>query len=358
LNTASPSRLHYCNAEQFLNFNRKVPVIDVRTPAEFEKGHIPGAFNIPMFDNDERVIVGTLYKQKSRMDAVLEGTKFVGRKLNWYIEEAVKIAKSKTLRVHCWRGGLRSEGIAWLLAAAGFEVHILTGGYKAYRHYVREQFAKPAKLIILSGMTGSGKTEILAQLAELGEQVVDLEHLARHKGSAFGALGQEPQPTIETFENVLYETWKKLDFSRPVWLEDESMFIGRVVIPQELFSQMSASPVIKINLPTDLRIGRLLMEYSGFTREELAVSFEKIIKRTGTEDYQLALKSLDEGDFGKAARIALRFYDKAYLNQLGKRKPETIYPVDLETDDPPASAQEIKDFVTSHNQLFFPDSSF
>lgn len=348
-------RLHFCDPEHFLAFNKKVPVIDVRTPAEFEQGHIPGAFNFPMFDNEERIVVGTLYKQKSRMDAVLEGTRFVGKKLHWYIEEAQKIAKSKTLRVHCWRGGMRSEGIGWLLSAAGFEVHLLNGGYKAYRHFIKEEFNKKAHIIILSGMTGSGKTEILTEIKKLGEQVVDLEALANHKGSAFGALGQPPQPTIENFGNDLYEIWKEFDLSKPIWLEDESMFIGRVVIPQELFSQMTSSPVIKVQMPLDLRIQRLLTEYSNFSKEELYTSFEKIIKRTGTEDFNHAIKSLNEDNFEKAAGIALKFYDKAYLNQLSKRKPETIFQIDINNDDPLNTAKEILNFVSTNPHLFFAD---
>lgn len=347
--------LHPIEIDAFLKLESGIPIIDVRTPAEFEKGHIPGAFNIPLFDNDERVVVGTLYKQKSRMDAVIEGSKFVGQKLPWYIEETLKITQSKTVRVHCWRGGMRSEGVAWLLFAAGYEVYLLKNGYKAYRHFVREQLGKKAKIIILSGTTGCGKTQILKEIEKLGEQVVDLESLANHKGSAFGALGQKPQPTCETFENTLYDHWKSLNPSKPVWLEDESMFVGRVVIPQELFGQMTSSPVIKIQMPTDLRVNRLMAEYSCFSIKDLSDSFEKIVKRTGTEDYNLALKALDHNDFELAARIALKFYDKAYLNQLGKRKPETIFEIPLQHDNPSDSAKVIVDFAKANIDLFFPD---
>ena len=232
---------------QFLTLAETIPVIDVRSPAEFEKGHIPGAFNIPLFNNEERAIVGTLYKQKGKNEAVLAGLDIVGPKMSSLVSEARKISVNNEVLVHCWRGGMRSGSFCWLLNTVGIKASTLKKGYKAYRNHVLQSFEKPFQIIILGGETGSGKTEILKYIREEGEQVIDLEGIAHHKGSSFGAIGQEPQPRPEQFENDLALQWNKLDPSKRIWLEDESKNIGRVFITDSLwnttnFIQISRNP--------------------------------------------------------------------------------------------------------------------
>ena len=204
-------------AEEIFQLEPDRMLLDVRTPAEFAQGHVPGAQNLPLFSDEERAEVGTLYKQVNPERAFLRGLDLAGAKMSWYVREAMRLAPNRKVAVHCWRGGQRSGSLATLLSFAGFDVQVVQGGYKAYRTHVLEQFAlRKSKFVVLGGKTGSGKTEILKQLASLGEQVIDLEALANHKGSAFGALGEEPQPRVEQFENNLFAILKKMDHQRRI----------------------------------------------------------------------------------------------------------------------------------------------
>src|SRR6185312_12204323 len=188
---------------EFLALDSSIPVADVRTPAEFEQGHIPGANNIPLFSNDERVTVGTTYKQQGRDQAVLLGFDLVGNKWSGFIGQALEIAPGKKIALHCWRGGMRSGAMAWALNLYGFDVYLLEGGYKKYRRWVLDGFDQPRNLLILGGMTGSGKTQILHELAKAGERMIDLEDMAQHQGSSYGTMNMLVQPTQEQFENDL-----------------------------------------------------------------------------------------------------------------------------------------------------------
>ena len=330
----------------FLKLKEKFPFVDVRTPAEFAQGHIPGAVNLPLFSNDERAVVGTLYKKSGKEAAILKGLDIVGPKMSSYVKNAKRIAPKGKILLHCWRGGMRSGSMAWLFRTAGFEASTLIGGYKAYRSFIREELGKESNLIILGGKTGSGKSEILRVLAESGEQVLDLEAIAHHKGSAFGHIGQEQQPTSEQFENNLYEVWKTFDFSRPVWLEDESRAIGKVSIPEPLFVRMRNSPVIFIDLSMEERVKRLVKEYAEFDSKSLEEAVLRISKRLGGQNVKEALLAIRKRDFAKAAAITLHYYDKAYLNGLEKRSKENIFKLLLEKDDPEKNAQAVKDFYT------------
>lgn len=187
------------------------PVIDVRSPAEFAHAHFPNAQNLPLLNNEERAIVGTTYKHEGNQTAVLKGYELVGHKFSDYIKLAIKIAPNKKVNIYCWRGGLRSNIMAFVLHTAGFEVNLLQGGYKKYRNWVLETLEQPKQIKIVGGKTGSGKTYVLHQLKMLNQQIIDLEGLAHHKGSAFGSLGQAPQPSIEMFENNLAIQWCKID---------------------------------------------------------------------------------------------------------------------------------------------------
>ncbi len=181
------------------------PLLDVRSPGEYAQGHVPGALSFPLFSDAERATVGTIYKQQSRDLALETGLELVGPKLGGFVREARTLAPQGQVVVHCWRGGQRSGSMAWLLRQGGLDVWTLEGGYKAYRTWVlAELAAQQYSLYIIGGRTGTGKTKILHALRQMGEQVVDLEGLACHKGSAFGFIGELPQPTVEQFENDLH----------------------------------------------------------------------------------------------------------------------------------------------------------
>lgn len=329
----------------FYKLSKEIPVVDVRSPKEFEAGHIPHAQNIPIFTNDERAIVGTTYKEKGKEPAVLKGLDIVGAKLRLFANTARKLAKNNTLLVHCWRGGMRSESMAWLFETVGIKTYILEGGYKAFRRFGKQKLAESKNIIILGGLTGSGKTEKLLRLKDYGEQVVDLEGLAHHKGSAFGALGQAPQPTNEQFENNLIYEWLSLDSARPVWLEDESHSIGSNWIPNELFKTMRNAPVIKVELDKSVRIERLLKEYANFDEKHLGNCILKIGKKLGGQNAKSAIESLKNGDLRSVADITLAYYDKSYNFGLNQRNKETIHSIQFASDDPGKNAEKLIEFA-------------
>jgi tRNA 2-selenouridine synthase len=314
------------------------PLIDVRSPGEFEQGHIPGAVNIPLFDNAERVEIGTLYKQAGREAAVMRGLELTGPKMAGFVREARKLASPRIV-AHCWRGGMRSESMAWLWQTAGLEVEVLEGGYKAYRQQVLSELAKPLRLRILGGKTGSGKTAVLREMAAMGGQVIDLEALAHHKGSAFGSLGQQPQPSPEQFENDLHHALRRLDPGQPIWAEDESHSIGRVYIPLPFWRQMLEAPVLAIETPLEDRIAHLVEEYGAFPREGLQQSLDRIQKRLGGQAHTLASDALNRGDLAEVARISLAYYDKTYQYALQRRSENQVQWLRFDAQDPSAIAR-------------------
>lgn len=329
------------SAAEFLDLGEKFPVVDVRSENEYLQGHIPGGLNLPLFDNEERAIIGTLYKNSGRETSVLKGLELAGPKLAGLIKELHKFTDQKKVLVHCWRGGMRSESMAWLFHIAGYEVSVLEGGYKFYQRYIREQLTNPANIIVLGGLTGSGKTEILRQLETMGQQVLDLEEIACHKGSVFGGLGMNGQPTNEQFENDLFSTWEKLDPSLPVWIEDESRMIGNVSIPDPLFEQMSRSVMIKVECGREQRIQRLVHEYAGIEKEDLKKAIVKIGEKLGGANTHKALAAIDSGDFYSVADLALSYYDKSYSHSVLKRSNQEIHTLPVEDNDPLGNARMI-----------------
>lgn len=319
--------------ESFLQLNHQWPVIDVRSPAEYELGHIPGAISFPLFSNEERAQVGTRYKQSGKEFALELGLDIIGPKMSAFVRQAKKIAPQRKILIHCWRGGMRSASMGWLLETAGFEVGLLQGGYKAYRHYVRESFSKCQNLLVLGGFTGSGKTEVLKALQLQGEQVLDLEGIGNHKGSAFGAIGQEPQPTNEQFENELGKVWQTLNLTKRIWVEDESKALGTVSIPETLFQKLREAKVVRIIIPKPIRELRLVDEYASLDKEQLRSAIERIERRLGGLRTRQAIEYLEQSDFQKVAELTLHYYDKAYLLGIGSRKPETIIEEEFEHFD-------------------------
>ncbi len=327
--------------DEFITKMKEGTVLDIRTPAEYREGRLPGAISLPLFSDEERVIVGTLYKQQGRNQAVLKGLELVGPKLKSFVLQANK--HNGALFLYCWRGGMRSNSMAWLLETAGREVFVLDGGYKAYRTHCRELITKGLKLIMLSGPTGSGKTEILLQMASLGHQVLDLEGLANHRGSSFGGIGQPPQPGTEQFTNLIFEKISGFDLTRPIWVEGESQNIGKVFILDELFSQMNCCPTIRIDPPKSERIERLVRDYACFPAEELQLSIEKISKRLGGKDTKDTLDALQAGNYRKVVDITLAYYDKTYDFSMARRETKMI-PFKPSSFEPSQVAKELSEF--------------
>ncbi len=328
--------------EEFLQNSKEGQIIDVRTPAEFEKGHIPGAFNIPLFSDEQRAVVGTIYKKQGKEKAVLKGLEFVGPQMKNMVLKAKKISDGKSLYIHCWRGGMRSSSMAWLFETAGIECYLLKDGYKAYRNSFHELLEKSNwKFIVIAGPTGSGKTAILDNLKSMGEQVLDLEGLAHHKGSAFGSLGELPQPTNEQFENDIHHEFREFDTDKPVWVEGESKSIGRSFIPDDLFELLARADTVHVNPEPEYRVKRLVDDYARFSKEDLIASFQKISKRLGGVRTQNALSAVENGEFDVAVRIALEYYDKTYKHAIDKRSGRKKV-IDTDNDEPTVTARYLK----------------
>jgi tRNA 2-selenouridine synthase len=326
-------------------------LLDVRSPGEYDQGHIPGAVSFPLFSNDERAEVGTCYKQQGRDAAVELGLTIVGPKLAAFVAEAKRLAPDRILRIHCWRGGMRSGSMAWLLETAGFKVTLLDRGYKGFRQWLRSAIAVRKPILTLGGMTGCGKTVILQALAARGEQILDLEQLANHRGSSYGALGLPPQPSIEQFENLIALEWVKLSPDRPVWIEAESRMVGACRVPDELFLQMLAAPILQVERSRAERIEMLLDVYGSADRGELITATERLHKRLGGDRTKAAVDFIQQDNLAAAIQILLDYYDKTYLHDL-KRRNVAIEPVDAIGLSSDAIAQEL---ITRSRQSLNPE---
>ena len=306
------------------------PVLDVRAPIEFAQGHVPGALNLPLFTDEERARIGTTYKQLSQERAVHLGLEFFGPKMSTLVKQAQKLVPGKEVRLHCWRGGMRSGAVLWLLELAGFRVHLLDHGYKDYRRAVLASFAGPRQWRVLGGLTGSGKTDVLHALAARGERMLDLEGIAHHKGSAFGAIGQPAQPTQEQFENNLAAALARLPTDAPIWVEDESRQIGRLTSPPALFAQLMAAPRFVLEVPRPARVAKLAAEYGAEDPALLTEAIERLRKRLGGLATQQAQAAAAAGDFPRMVELVLDYYDKTYTYGLAPRPdepPRTVVPV-------------------------------
>jgi tRNA 2-selenouridine synthase len=313
--------------ENFLSLAATHPVLDVRSPGEYGHAHIPAAWSLPLFTDEERKVVGTAYKQQSREEAIKIGLDYFGSKMRGMVEQVEVLLQqgkypAKTVLVHCWRGGMRSAGVAWLLDLYGFKVYTLAGGYKAYRKWVLQQFDKPYPFKILGGYTGSGKTLVLKELERQGETIVDLEQLALHKGSAFGAIGLPAQPSQEMFDNLLAMSLRAAMSRSPghIWLEDESQRIGLCNLPGALWKTMRQSPVCFLDVPFEARLAHITGDYGKMKKEELVNAIIRIQKRLGGLDTKNAINYLLEDNYAESFRILLRYYDKYYTRALQNRE--------------------------------------
>lgn len=323
----------FLTPQQFLTTGAEV-LVDVRSPGEFGQGHWPGAQNLPLFSDEERAEVGTLYKQTSPDAALLRGLEIAGSKMRWYVEESRRLASNQILTIHCWRGGQRSQSVAWLLEKAGAQVQVIEGGYKALRQAGRKHLTEDERpWIVLHGPTGSGKTKLMHQLRDQGAAILDLEGMARHKGSAFGDLGEAEQPTTEHFENLLLRAYAQLPPEQPVWVENESKTIGTVYLPQVLQDRMQLAKLVQLDMPLTWRVEQLVADYAKFPIADLHQAFEKIRKRLGGQYVQQAQRALAAGNFAEAATIGLQYYDKAYRFSLERRTIPPAFQLQPETND-------------------------
>ena len=304
--------------DQFLKQKNDYPVLDTRSPGEYAAGHIPRAINLPLFDNVQRATIGSIYKEEGRQKAIKVGLRLVGPKLERFIEIAESFG-SKKLLIHCWRGGMRSSSLAWLLELYGFEIQVLKGGYKSYRNYLLSFFEQPLKLKILSGSTGSMKTFLLEKMQRMGAQVVDLEKLAHHQGSSFGSHNEGEQPTSEQFQNDILENFLKFSLEKAIWLEDESFIIGKTHLISGLYQLMQKSPRYLIVLPIEQRLEVLVQGYGNLPKEKLIQSTLNVAKKLGKENTQRAVTHIENGEMKEAARIILTYYDKAYSKGINKK---------------------------------------
>ena len=321
--------------EEFLALGHALPIFDVRSPGEYSHAQIPNAYTLPLFSDEERKVVGTAYKQEGKQKAIKIGLDYFGVKMRSMVEEVEKVvsghlkeagkienqssAQNNKILVHCWRGGMRSGAVAWLLDLYGYEVYTLAGGYKAYRNWALRHFEKNYDLKILGGYTGSGKTTMLQQLQQRSETIIDLEQLANHKGSAFGGIGQGEQPTQEMFENLLATELHKKE-NATIWLEDESQRIGKLHIPHPLWKTMRSKPIYFVEVPYEERLQYIVQEYGQGDKDQLALSIERIQKRLGPLETKNALAHLKKDEIEACFNILLHYYDKHYGKALQNRE--------------------------------------
>ena len=307
--------------------NLKGLLIDLRSPDEYYKGHMPNSINIPLFNNDERAFIGKKYKNAGREKAIFEGLKIVEKNFDQLIGDIVSenkkyINKTKSpiitsqLKFYCARGGMRSISVSWLLEKIGYKSFKLEGGYKSYRNWVLNSFQDDRNITLIGGKTGTGKTKILNNLMSLNYQVIDLEALANHRGSSFGGLGMNCQPSNEQFENLLAEKLLRFSKSKTIYIEAESANIGSCRIPNELFKQMKNAKRIEIIQSKKNRISELISTYSIFPDNELKNSVKKISKRLGPQRTKKAIEAIGSKNWEDVCNAVLEYYDKCYDYEL------------------------------------------
>ncbi|MDC0278630.1 tRNA 2-selenouridine(34) synthase MnmH [bacterium] len=332
------------------------PIIDVRSPGEFEEGHLPGAVNVPLYNDVERKKIGTLYRHDGSEVATELGYSIAAEKFDSLVAKVRQVLTSGRFSedsngefvVHCWRGGLRSRGVAWLCKRNGLLPLVMEGGYKAYRRHSHSCLSISSNIILLSGPTGVGKTRLLKTLAEHGEEVLDLEGLACHRGSVFGGFPGVKQPTVEQFQNNLFGRWQCLDSTKPVWIEGESERIGRAVIPEPLFGQMRKAPMLYLNAERSARVEFLLKDYGEFDVADLRLKAQRIKKRLGGQRLKEALHAIDTANWEAFCELMIQYYDKYYERSLEKISPELIERVDLRQ---PGEAHDINRLIWIGHRL-------
>ena len=330
--------------DEFLSqvISNKSLLIDARSESEFAHAHIPSAINVPLLNDEHRILIGTCFKKEGRDAAVRLGFKLVGPLFHTFVEKVDSLTKDKEVLVYCWRGGMRSGMMSWILNIAGYKVNILKGGYKGFRNNVLSEFKLKRNLGVIGGHTGVGKTELLLGLKSVNHQVVDLEGLANHRGSAFGHLGKKPQPSNEQFENNLALELKLTDPQKIIWVEAESRLIGKIKIPDDFFHQFDAAPIYEFILEKEERVKRIEKEYAHFPKEELIKSVDRIKQRLGGLRHQQCILALEENRTFDWISILLEYYDKLYSHSTDSRSSENRFVIHMKNGN---------DLADSINQL-------
>lgn len=300
-------------------------IIDVRSPSEFALDHIPGAINCPVLDDNERIEIGTLYKQVNPFDAKKRGAALVSRNIGLHLERqfADKPRQWKPL-VYCWRGGNRSGALAHVLARIGWPAIQLDGGYKQYRQHVNtalQTLPLGLNFKVICGTTGSGKSRLLRTLAAQGEQVLDLEQLAAHRGSVLGNLPSEPQPSQKMFESRIWQALRHFDPARTIFIESESKKVGNVRVPDALMERMRASPCVSLQLSREGRVKLLMEEYAHFVvaPEDLNSQLDCLVALHGHDTISRWQNMAREGELPRLVEELLeQHYDPAYLRSIDR----------------------------------------
>jgi len=295
----------------------KAVLVDVRSEKEFAEGTIPGAVNIPLFNNEERAIIGTIYTQESPKKAMEIGLEIASSKLPSLYKQVEMLAGKGPVMLFCWRGGMRSKSLAVVLELMGLSVYRLSGGYKAYRRSIVDFFSAelPYHVVVLRGNTGTGKTEALQKLKSEGYPVIDLESLSNNRGSVFGYIGLGPQPSQKQFETMLYE--QIMNYSEYPYLvvECESKRIGRITLPDSLYTAMQEGTQILFYDSLDNRAKRLVKEYTQMSQaaDDLGKALERLKKRLGKANLDKLAVMLEKQEYEDFARmIIVEYYDPLY----------------------------------------------
>ena len=294
-------------------------VIDARSENEYAEDHLPGAVNWPSLDNAERHEVGTMYKQVSPFEARKRGASLVAANISRHIaREVMDKPKGWKPLVYCWRGGQRSGALSLVLGQIGFQVHIVEGGYKAFRAALLAQLPELVARLqyrVVCGPTGSGKTRLLQALEAAGAQVLDLEGLASHRSSVLGFIPGQPQPTQKRFDTFVWEKLRGFDPARPVYVESESRKVGNVTVPEPLIHAMRASDCLRLDLPDDERVQLLLEDYDFFSRDPalFCERLDALVQLRGREQVQAWQAQVRAGNIEPVVReLLVKHYDPGY----------------------------------------------
>ncbi|MBI3286011.1 MAG: tRNA 2-selenouridine(34) synthase MnmH [Burkholderiales bacterium] len=315
-------------------------IIDVRSPSEFAEDCIPNAINCPVLDDEERIRIGTMYKQVSSFEAKKLGAALVAKNIARHIETLfLDKPKGWTPLVYCWRGGNRSGSIAHILAKIGWPVAQLEGGYKAYRQHVNTSLPAIASQLrwqVICGTTGSGKSRLLQTLAKQGEQVLDLEQLAAHRGSVLGHLPQQAQPSQKLFESRIWQLLQTVDSTRPVYVEAESKKVGNVRVPESIMDKMRASPCIALQLTVENRVKLLMEEYKHFVQQptDLNRQLDCLTHLHGKEKIDHWKQMANAGEMAILVRELLeQHYDPAYIKSINRNFIQSANALNIEQAD-------------------------
>lgn len=328
---------------------KDVCIVDVRSEAEYEDGSIPGAINIPIFNNDERAKIGTTYKQIGTEDAKQLGLEIAGPKLSTLYDKVSKLSKNKDVVLFCWRGGMRSKYTCSILNTLGLKVARIQGGYKAYRRYVNRYLDReciPHKSIVLHGLTGVGKTIILKKLQQLGLPALDLEGIAKHRGSAYGKIGMPPSPSQKDFEAEIVEVLSAAERKGIILVECESRRVGKLIVPPAIMASMAKGYRILLYASMEHRVERIIEDYTfgpDCNIEGLQYSTNLLRKSLGNKTVEELNQKIAEKKFAEVIpHLLLRYYDPLYKYPDG---PSESYDLSVNCDDLDNASVEINRWI-------------